>query len=214
MDRPPRLCHPGNRREGKDWEGVRDISEAACVLCWRFFFPDRPVPTAIVLVGDRDIWRLAEPDSPAFNEGLFHENTHPENDNLWLPLLKNDPAAVKRLVKRGQILLEARLSAIRRQVSRAGFAIRFEGHRTLAINRNGDGDLGHHILSLGYEIAYCYSDGYQNGRLVTFVTLYAEHVDVSAIAVKFGGGGHRGAAGFSFPRTDSPFPPAADVQKT
>lgn len=191
--------------------GIRDISEAGCVLCWRYFFPKLPTPTAIVLIGDRDIWRQAEPDSPAFNEGLIHEYTQPENDGLWEPLLQNEPAALQRLMKRGDILLEARLGTIRRQVNRFGFQMIFEGHRTLAINRSGDGDLGHHILSLGYEIAYCYTDGYQNGKLMTFVTLYANQVDVSVIAMKFGGGGHRGAAGFSFPRTGTPFPPTANV---
>ena len=26
-----------------DWPGLRDTSEAACVLTWRYFFPDEPV---------------------------------------------------------------------------------------------------------------------------------------------------------------------------
>lgn len=192
--------------------GIRDNSEAGCVLCWQYFFPDQPLPTAIILIGDRDIWRQAEPDSPAFNEGLIHEYTQPDNDELWLPLLKNEPIALQKLINKGKILLEARLGAIRRQVNRFGYQVGFEGHRTLAINRAGDGDLGHHMLSLGYEIAYCYVDGYQNERLMTFVTLYANQVDVSVIARKFGGGGHRGAAGFSFPRSGAPFPPSANVQ--
>lgn len=191
--------------------GIRDITEAGCVLSWRYFFPDQPPPKAIILIGDRDIWRQAEPDSPAFNEGLVHEHTAPENDDLWLPLLRNDTPALERLMRRGSILLEARLRAMRRQVNRFGFRVLFEGHRTLAINRNGDGDLGHHILSLGYEIAYCYIDGYQKNQLMTFVTLYSEGVDVSVIARKFGGGGHRGAAGFSFLRANPPFPSGAEV---
>jgi oligoribonuclease NrnB/cAMP/cGMP phosphodiesterase (DHH superfamily) len=192
--------------------GIRDISEAGCVLCWRYFFPDQLIPDAIVLIGDRDIWRQAEPDSPAFNEGLIHENTHPENDELWLPLLRNDPITLQRLINKGKILLEARLGTIRRQVQRYGYQVTFEGYRTLVINRAGDADLGHHMLSLGYEIAYCYTEGFQNGKLITFVTLYANQVDVSVIAKKFGGGGHRGAAGFSLPRSDPPFPDSADLK--
>lgn len=196
----------------KSWNGIQDIAEAGCVLCWHYFFPHQPTPTAIVLIGDRDIWRLAEPDSPAFNEGLIHEHTQPENDALWLPLLQEEPSALQGLMQRGKILLEARLKTIRRQVSRFGFQVLFEGYRTLAINRSGDGDLGHHILSLGYEVAYCYIDGYQNNTLTTFVTLYGDQVDVSVIAKKFGGGGHRGAAGFSFLPGSKPFPAGADVQ--
>ena len=192
------------------WQGIRDLSEAGCVLSWRYFFPDQSTPKAITLIGDRDIWRLVEPELPAFNEGLYHEHNYPGNDELWVPLLKNDAEAVQRLIGRGQILLEARLKNMRRQVKRYGFPVEFEGHHTLAINRAGDGDMGHYILSLGYEIAYCYTDGYQNGSLITFVTLFSEQVDVSAIAKKFGGGGHRGAAGFSFERCPFPFPPSQE----
>lgn len=193
------------------WPGLRDTSEAACVLCWRYFFPQRSVPRAIVLVGDRDIWRLAEPDSAPFNEGLFQDSNRPDNDSLWQPLLKDQASAVLSLIERGQIYLEARLRNIRRQVSRYAYAATFEGQPTLVINRSGDGDMGHYMLSLGYSIAYCYIEGLQNDHVITFVTLYSDIVDVSQIAMRFGGGGHRGAAGFSFERGATPFPPGASV---
>jgi hypothetical protein len=89
----------------------------------------------------------------------------------------------------------------------------FEGHRTLAINDRGSGEMGALIRQLGYEIGYCYFEAEQNGELKTFVTLYSDRVDVSEIARKFGGGGHEGAAGFSLERTGSPFPPRVRVEK-
>ena len=111
------------------------------------------------------------------------------------------------------MLRAARLHDIRRSVTRFGQKVTFEGHSTLAINRRGDGDLGEHIRKLGYEIAYCYIEGPQNGSLVTFVTLISDKVDVSVIAQKFGGGGHAGAAGFSFERSSAPFPAGAHWEK-
>lgn len=196
--------------EAEGWPGVRDRSEAACVLTWRFFFPDRPVPRAVVLIGDRDIWRWAEAETGPFNEGLYREeDTSPANDALWGPLLDDDPQAVARLVERGRVLLEARLQDIRREVERRGFVVEFEGLRTLAINHRGSGDMGAYIRSLGYTLAYCYVDGVQDGELRTFVTLYSAEVDVARLAQRFGGGGHPGAAGFSFPRGASPFPPGS-----
>ena len=59
------------------WAGIRDLSEAACVLTWKHFFPDQPVPRAIVLIGDRDIWRWAEKDTGAFNESLYNQDFTP-----------------------------------------------------------------------------------------------------------------------------------------
>lgn len=195
------------------WPGIRSIDEAACVLTWRYFFPDQPLPRAVILIGDRDIWRMAETDTRPFNEGFYQENTRPDNDSFWEALLSDDHELVNGLIERGQIFLEARMRTIRRYVKHYGFAVRFEGCRTMAVNRNGDGDLGEYIRNLGYDIAYCYIDGEQNGRLMTFVTLFSNSVDVSVIAQKFGGGGHRGAAGFSFERAASPFPSGATVEK-
>jgi len=193
------------------WAGVRDTSEAACVLTWRYFFPDRPVPKAITLIGDRDIWRWAERDTGAFNEGLHQHYTRPENDDLWGPLLDDDPEILAEMVASGGTIRDARLREIRRASSRYGFEVLFEGSRTLVINQKGSGDLGAQIRSMGYQMGYCYVDKVSDGQLMTFVSLYSDQVDVSQIAQKFGGGGHAGAAGFHFSRGDSVFPPGAVV---
>lgn len=194
------------------WPGKRDISESACVLAWQYFFPQHPLPRAIFLIGDRDIWRLSDPDSSFFGEGLYHQDTRPYRDELWKPLLDNEPDLVAELIRKGHLYLEVRLRNIRRTVNRHSFSVLFEGYRTLAVNHRGDGDLGQHMRELGYEIAYCYVDEYQNDHLATFVTMFSAGVDVSAIARKFGGGGHPGAAGFNFPRGATPFPEGARVE--
>jgi oligoribonuclease NrnB/cAMP/cGMP phosphodiesterase (DHH superfamily) len=194
-----------------DWAGVRDSSEAACVLTWRYFYPDLPVPKAITLIGDRDIWRWAEKDTGAFNEGLHQHYTRPHNDELWNLLLDDDPDEMARLIRVGGTIREARLREIRRATARYSFTATFEGHRTLVINLRGSGDLGEQIRNMGYEVGYCYVDKVSEGQLMTYVSLYSATVDVSQIAQKFGGGGHAGAAGFHFPRRDSPFHPDANV---
>jgi oligoribonuclease NrnB/cAMP/cGMP phosphodiesterase (DHH superfamily) len=196
----------------RTWQGLQDTNEAACVLTWQYYFPNQPVPRALVLIGDRDVWRWAEVDTGPFDAGLQQEDTAPDNDDLWLPLLRNDPALLHRLIERGTILRAAQLNDIQRRLSGYGFPVIFEGQRTLAINTRGNGDMGAAIGALNYTLGYCYIDGMQNGRLMTFVTLFSSQVDVSRIAQKFGGGGHPGAAGFSFERRDSPFPPGSDVE--
>jgi len=195
----------------EDWEGIRDARDAACVLTWRYFFPDQVVPHPIVLIGDRDAWHWQEAETGAFDEGLYQQDTNPYNDDLWNPLLDNDAQFIGQLVARGKVLREARLHNIQRQVDNYGYAVNFEGFRAMAINIRGNGDIGSYIQQLGYQLAYCYIDNCQNGNLMTFVGLYSSDVDVSEIAKKFGGGGHRGASGFSFQRSCSPFPEEACV---
>lgn len=190
----------------KHWPGIRDTREAACILTWNYFFPSRPVPKAITLIGDRDIWRWAEQDTGPFNEGLYQLDTRPLNDDLWFPLLENNDRVLSQIIQNGAILWEARLRNIRRTVKRQGFPALIEGHRALVVNLRGSGDIGQQIRDMGYEIAYCYIDSLNNGDITTYVTLYSSIIDVSEIASRFGGGGHKGAAGFHFIRVDSPFP--------
>lgn len=191
--------------------GIRRVDDAACVLTWQTFFPKRPVPDAVRYVGDRDMWRFAFEETAAFCEGLYQEETDPSNDELWEALFKGETGLINNLSKRGQLLRSARLRRIERRIERSAFEVTFEGHRTLAINLRGSGELGEHIRKLGYEIGYCYYEALQNGSLTTFVTLYSDQVDVSEIASRFGGGGHEGAAGFSLERSGSPFPETAQV---
>lgn len=193
--------------------GLRSIDDAACVLTWMTFFPDRPVPDAVQYVGDRDMWRFAFEETAAFCEGLYQEATNPSNDELWKALFEGKTDLMNTLSKRGQVLRRARLRRIERRVERSAFEVTFEGHRTLAINLRGTGEIGEYIRKLGYEIGYCYYEALQNGSLTTFVTLYSDQLDVSEIASRFGGGGHEGAAGFSFERSGTPFPETAKVSR-
>jgi oligoribonuclease NrnB/cAMP/cGMP phosphodiesterase (DHH superfamily) len=193
--------------------GKREIDQAACVLTWEMFFPDDDLPLAVVYIGDRDVWRHAFPETKYFSEALFQEESDPSNDRLWTRLLNDDRKFVAELVERGRLLYQARINSIEHLIDRHGFEVEFEGYRTLAINGSASGELGEAIRKRGFEIGYCYRESVQNGDLVTFVTLYSEQVDASEIAKRFGGGGHAGAAGFSFKRGTLPFPEDARVRK-
>ncbi len=189
-----------------DVPGKRTVEEAGCVLTWMSFFPDQPIPKAVVYIGDRDIWRHAHPETRPFGEGFYQLDADPVNDELWVRLLDNDQTLVDRLIADGEILYAARLNQIHQAIQVYGFEVEFEGHRTLAINDRGTGDMGEAIRQSGFELAYCYVEAVRSGRRQTFVTLYSADVDVSVIARKYGGGGHRGAAGFAFERPGQPFP--------
>jgi oligoribonuclease NrnB/cAMP/cGMP phosphodiesterase (DHH superfamily) len=189
-----------------DVPGRRSIDEAGCVLTWMSFFPDLPMPKAVVYIGDRDIWRHAHAETRPFGEGFYQLEADPKNDGLWEPLLDDDPALVDQLIADGKKLYSARMHATKQTIESYGFEVQFEGHRTLAVNDPGTGDMGELIRQSGYEIAYCFVETVRNSRRQTFVTLYSAEVDVSVIARKYGGGGHRGAAGFAFERPGIPFP--------
>ncbi|HEY86290.1 MAG TPA: hypothetical protein G4N96_14390, partial [Chloroflexi bacterium] len=189
--------------------GLRALDRAACVLTWQYFLPESSVPAAVLFIGDRDIWQFDYPQTRVFSEGLSAEDTAVNNNALWDALLSNDQELVQRLIEKGEILLDARLKQIAYHVDTYGFALDFDGYNTLAVNLPGNGDIGHYICSLGYDVAYVYRDNFQDGQVFTNVTLYSETVDVSKLAMRYGGGGHKGAAGFRFMRSgNSPLPVA------
>ena len=194
------------------WPGIRDVSEAACVLTWRYFFPQRPVPKAVILVGDRDTWRWAEKDTGPFNESLHSHDHHANNAAFWKPLLEDDPSTLEKMIEEGVWLREIKLRKVERTMKARSFEVRFEGYRTLAVNTRGSGDVGDYGRDRGYEIVYAYVDEMRVGGLTTVVTLYSDQVDVSVVAKRYGGGGHAGAAGFSFLRGATPFPPGSQVE--
>ncbi|MGA9531102.1 MAG: hypothetical protein WBR18_00115 [Anaerolineales bacterium] len=189
-----------------DVPGARSLEAAACELTWRTFFPNQELPRAVALIGDRDIWRMALADTRTFGEGVYQEDMDPANDALWGPLLDDDRTMVSELTGRGRLLYQARLSGIVDRVERYGFDATFEGYRTRVVNDRGSGDMGEYIRQQGYELGYCYVEAVRDGELLTIVTVYSDTIDVSEIARKHGGGGHKGAAGFQFKRLDRPFP--------
>ena len=116
------------------------------------------------------------------------------------------------MIEEGVWLREINLKNVDRMMKARSFEVRFEGHRTLAVNTRGDGDIGSYGNGRGYEIVYTYVDEIRVSGLTTVVTLYSNQVDVSVIAKRYGGGGHAGAAGFSFLRGATPFPPGSQVE--
>ena len=194
-----------------DAPGLRALDRAGCVLTWQTLYPDLPVPRAVRYIGERDIWTFEHEETKPFCEGLYQMSGYPANDQLWDRLLVDEDELVQQVIQEGVLLLRARKLAIRRQVHGYAYEVEFEGHRTLAINVRGTGELGEHIRTLGYEMGYAYVEMLQNGELTTSVTLYSDQIDVSEIAKRFGGGGHAGAAGFAFPSHGVPFPEGASV---
>ena len=81
-----------------DVPGNRTLDVAACVLTWQTFFPEKPVPRAVDLIGDRDVWRMQFPETRAFSEGLYNQDFSPGNDTLWVPLLDGDADRLQALV--------------------------------------------------------------------------------------------------------------------
>jgi uncharacterized protein len=204
--------------------GSREIGKAGCELVWEYIFGSpgvdfNPMPSAVTLLGRYDVWDHADQAVLPFQYGMRQfKNTLPENQDLWAPLLSSEPTSEKLLVSiidTGKVILDYEES----QNAKFCKAYAFE-----TILYLGDGDVPTEALD-----AICANRGFTNSKLfdsvydpvkhhlmITFVrlkppahkwtvSLYStrDDVDCGAIAKVFGGGGHKGAAGFQC--VDLPF---------
>jgi hypothetical protein len=207
--------HPGA------FQGLRIDGVAACRLCWQWFvnpggdlgvlpskqeFIDRKVkePALIRLAGEYDIWDHRDPDAKALQFGL-----RGLSDTAYRRLVDNEfLGAVTGARSESLDLLDAVAQgySIKSYVDKqadeysAAYAhtIKWEGLTFCALNigQRGNSDL----LKGGIKPEHdaCFAWRYDGKQVL--VSLYhiegKTHHDLSLIAVKYKGGGHKGACGF------------------
>ena len=181
---------------GYDVPGLRDFTAkglCGAELTWKFFFPDNPIPYWLMLLGDYDAWRMQHKEECLpFYEGLKLWNQSPlGEDNVWICLFK-EKHVWKKIIEEGKTAVKYRDMYCGELRSTFGFETKIGGQNAYALNayRFGSQGFGNLVKEYPVCIAFIY-----DGKQFT-VSLYSETVDVSAIAKSFGGGGHKGAAGF------------------
>ena len=120
---------------------------------------------------------------------------HPAADNAWASVRNN----VRRYIEMGQIIAEYKVEYAAEVIKRTGFATKLDGVKAYASNFPFCSSVDFESVKEAQEcdmiIAF-----YQNGSDGRYsVSLYAVNndVDCARIAQKYGGGGHKGASGFS-----------------
>lgn len=175
-------------------EGFRDFTDkglSGCECTWRYCFPEVQIPMFCELLGDYDAWRLKlQPTCFEYYEGLKLLNTDPKT-GVWNSLISADlsPAAI---IESGKTAIKYRdnyCSEIRKAFA---YVTEIGGQKAIAMNayRFGSKQFGEEFSNYPVCIAYIH-----DGKKFT-VSLYSETVDVGQIAKIYGGGGHKGAAGF------------------
>jgi oligoribonuclease NrnB/cAMP/cGMP phosphodiesterase (DHH superfamily) len=186
--------HATAERYGYIYPGLRDFEDkgpAACELAWIYFFDEKPMPIGVALLGDYDSWRLAKPQSIAFNEGAKILLSTPLNGN-WRRLIQDDMQILSMIETAGEVALAYRNIYAKNMRNSYGYTTALDGHQAYALNVYGFGSTGFGEVFDHFPMVIAYI---HDGRKYT-VSLYSRTIDVSEIAKKFGGGGHKGAAGF------------------
>lgn len=172
--------------------GIRQVGVAGCELTWQFFYPQHDIPMVVKLLGDYDIWAFKYgDDTNKLQTGIRLYNTNPESE-MWLRWLDSEYFPEEEIEK-GAIALEYRNNYYTNLIKSWAFFTEFEGFKAIACNAGSVSSSLFDSVTEDYDIMISFVfDGKQ-----WTVSLYSKKdIDVSEIAKKYNGGGHKGAAGF------------------
>lgn len=153
-------------------------------------------PMFTKLIADWDVWTFEFGDHTRnFITSFYSYEASPESDfwNRFVSESSNYGVSIcYDMINEGVIMNQQR-DGWAKDYMKLGFEVDFEGHCCFAVNLGRCSSEYFKSLPEGkYDILMPFSF---NGEVFT-VSLYSKTVDVSEIAKKYGGGGHKGASGF------------------
>lgn len=206
--------------------GYRIDGVAACRLAWQWFIAQQVMgdgncaknfdktayfnrtvsePLAVRLAGEYDIWDKRDPNAELFQHGLRSQELSP---GTWEGLLSIGAPAdhlITRLLHNGLTIQFVRDNEYADVITQQGFDVQFEGLTFLACNSH-ELDIRSQLFAAGIKphhdalLGFTYNGAKKDWRVSMYHAPGKEHHDLSLIAVKHGGGGHRGACGFRVPK--------------
>jgi len=170
-----------------------DMERSGAMMTWNFAHPGKPAPELIEAIQDRDLWRFHRPHSEAIATFL---RTMPHELTSWAALLEVPFAQLARdaamMLTYHRALIEMVAKNAESDTIDDVAAVRVNCPYFLA------SDVGNLLLDRQPDVvAALWTDG--NGWRHWSLRSRDDRPDVSAIASKFGGGGHRNSAGFRTP---------------
>jgi len=194
-------------------QNIFDNNHSGAVLSWKYFHPDTAVPPMLQYIEDHDIWKFALPNNREYAAAL---GEYEVSFKSWDKLIKDleDESFLEAFLKTGKIIAKTGDDMVEKLMQYKERVL-FEGHEVWALNvsRTFRSILGHNLATLNEEaggaamgIVYYHANGTVN------ISLRSNgDFDVSKLATKYNGGGHKNAASIKVKSfSDLPFTFIAD----
>jgi oligoribonuclease NrnB/cAMP/cGMP phosphodiesterase (DHH superfamily) len=177
----------------KELEGLSfcifDMKHSGARLAWDYFVQKAPPHWLIDYVEDRDLWNWQLANSHEISEAIA---CYPKTFEAWDELAQAD---FGELIKQGEAIMRYKNEMIRIMVGGATDK-EIGGFTVPTVNcslKDMASDVGH-VLAEGKPFSATWHES--QGKRYWGLRSTDEGEDVSVIAEKFGGGGHRNASGF------------------
>lgn len=173
--------------------GVFDMNRSGAVIAWEYYH-DNAAPQLLAHVQDRDLWQFQLAETREISSCLFsHEYSFAQWDRMVSAC--DDPLTRAQLVREGAAIERKSAKDIRELLPTVTRRMTIGGVVVPVANLPYQfaSDAGNQ-LAQNEPFAACYYDS-ADGRVFSLRST-DQGLDVSAIAMQYGGGGHRNAAGF------------------
>lgn len=178
------------------------LNHSGAVLSWQYFHPGKSTPELLSRIEDNDLWKFKMNSSKEIFSSL---QIYPFNFQFWNKLSSDFENTKKRkkYIEEGKAIIKFTQNSIESLVPKAS-KVKFEGYIALAVNSSVMGsEIANYIVEKkGFPIGIIWS---QVGKKIRVQLRSRPSIDVSRLAVKYGGGGHKNAAGFILD-AGKPFP--------
>jgi hypothetical protein len=177
-------------------EVLFNMDKSGARLAWEYFHPGTFVPELVKYVEDRDLWRFKYEDTKAVNAYLF---SFDYDFKTWNQLEGEVQVSLDSVIGAGEAITRKQDKDVL-ELSQFAFPMNIAGYTvpTLNVPYTYASDTGH-LLCKGKPFAASF---YYDGEGFVFSLRSDEDgIDVSEIAKKFRGGGHKHAAGFKVFKT-------------
>jgi len=201
------------RGDAQGIPGKREVGKAACELTWEYLhrhcIPQHfPVPKLVHLLGRYDVWDQSDQwawdkEILPFQMGMRLGDTDPVTmcwDTLFEIIRRGQEGQfIDSVIHNGEIVLAYQRNWNAAYMRSHAYEIEWNGIKCLVCNigRANSQAFDSMFNPRDHDLMVAYSC--VKGHHYT-VSLYSDTVDCSKIAVANGGGGHRGAAGFTCKR--------------
>ena len=178
-------------------KGIRKVGTAALILTWQYFYPEKELPEGIRLLGLNDIYDLRDRRVRPFEYAMQTNGVNRPTDKVWSQLI-NSEVDIKSWVEKGSAILSWVRHRNYRLVRGMAFESEYQGLKCICANMaQGQSEFFDSLDNIkSYDFMFIFFMNKKNSWNLTFYTT-KDNVDVSKIAMQFGGGGHAKAAGAS-----------------
>ncbi len=169
------------------------LNHSGSVLSWKYFHSKKPVPKLLLHIEEGDLWRF----KLLFTKEILAALDLRDYDfKEWSKIAFDLKSSKKRkkYIEEGKIIFKYRDILIKRIIGGAE-KVKFEKQKAYVVNSPfWQSEIGNYIVKNRKALGIIWSR--KSGRIN--VSLRSDgKIDVSKLALKYGGGGHKAASGFN-----------------